>query len=789
MMVCTAPRWRALFVLVLLGLTSPAIAGNEPPGPEAPAKVRLEWVVEAASAIPRRGILKLQPLSTSAAGLPKPRSIRIDGDAPAVADLPAGSRWALSIEMPGYWARRESLEAGLAGTESSHAIALWPTGTIAGAVRMANPREKPPKRVVVEPLVSPLAARQSDPAGEARVCPVDAMHRFSCELPAHVFDLSLSADGYIPRYRWATEIVAGKRLDVGSIELVRGASVAGWALAEEGTLSPGRCTARLIPLVAPGGGRLGLRIEETAGTATVRKDGFFQLRGVAPGNYLLQVEQPGFAAARAFPIEVWPGAETLVKQPLVLRRPLTLELAIAPPVDWLGKPWRVHVVRFSDFSANLERQPAYDGTASREGRVAVPGQSAGRYLLNVYDSLGNSLFANPQLEVTGPADARREIAIDLITVDGRLTLGSEPLAATIWFGSPRSAPGVKMSADDKGRFQGVLPRAGRWEVDIESGEPELHTIRSTQVRPDRAGRAKVEIALPNVRVFGRVVDEEGKPAAGAQVGMNMEGASDLVRTDATGAFSSRGLAEGPLVLVANASSPQGKSVSDPATVFLKDGQESGPIELHLRRMRTVAGKVVSPPGPAVGALVAAVPSGMEQFPVEEARTDLDGSFTLQVPTGAQSAFFYVSAPGDAFRAFAVQLDGSTVTLAVEADAGTLEVAVPYSRAEIDEQDLSPPWFLQNGIPVPAAFLRSWSLGHGEPYADPAYTRLRIGNLAPGNYQVCFASRSRVVHAHRTGWANPPGSCASGSLAAGATLRLAPPHANADLRGTSFSDVK
>jgi hypothetical protein len=743
--------------------------------------MRFEWVLQASSAVRRIGFLRLQPISGSpreqskVADGSRAASIRIEGGAPVVASLPAGSRWELSLQMPGYWARSEILDAGAAGTESVHTIDLWPTGTVTGTVRMADPHERVVKKVIVANLVSPLPPRRPELPEQRFACPVDEANRFSCELPAHAFDLAFSADGFIPVYRWATALAAGKRLDAGTVELKRGASVAGWVAVEEGVLSPSRCTARLLPLVAPGGGRMGVQIEKTAGAAPVRKGGFFQLRGVMPGSYLLQADQPGYAPARAFPIAVWPGAESLVQQPLVLRRPVTLELAIAPPVDWVGRPWQVRVLRYSDFSANLERQPAYAGAASREGRVAVPGQSPGRYLVNVRDSLGNSLVEDPRFQVTGPDDARREIAIDLVTVEGKLRLGREPLAATIWFGSPFSTPGVKMSSDEKGRFQGVLPRGGRWEVQIESAEPALHTSRSTKVEPDRAGRAKVEISLPDVELFGRVVDEDGRPVAGAEVSMDMEHSSDSVRTDAAGSFSSRGLDAGFVTLVAKASSPQGKSLSDAATAFLKDGEETGPIDLHLRRMRALTGRVVSPAGPIIGASVSAVPAGSERFEVEEATTDLAGSFTVQVPAQTASAFVYVSAPGDAFRAFQVSVDGSPAVLAVDASAGTLEVAVPYSRDEIDAKNLSPPWFLQNGIPVPAAFLRRWALGHGEAYSDPAYTSLRIGNLAPGGYQVCFAARPLVIDAHRAGWTSPPGSCASGVLGSGGTLRLAPKH--------------
>ena len=770
---CRARPWRVLLAASLLTLTPPPwVAAGEPPKPPAIARVRIEWAVQASSARPLRGVLELSPLPPAGATSER-RSLPVEDGAPLVMELPAGSRWQVAVALQGYWGHRVLLEAGAAGTESTRPIALWPAGTITGAVRMADPREALPKSLVVEILASPIESRHSAAAAERLACPVDAARHFSCELPAISADLSLGADGFIPQYRWGTAIAAGKTSDAGTVELVRGASVSGWATAEEGAIAPGRCTASLVPLVAPGGGRIGLRIEETAAKAAVQKSGFFQLRGVAPGSYLLAVEQAGFAAARAFPIEVWPGAETVVKQPLVLRRPLTLEFAIEPPLDWLGYPWRVRVVRFSDFSANLEREPAFAGKADSGGRLRVPGQSAGHYVVDISDSLGNSLYADPQLMVSGPADARQEIAIDLVTVFGRLALGKEPLAGTIWFGTPRSSPGIKMMADEKGRFQGVLPRAGRWPVEIDAAAPALHTVRSVRVRPDAAGRAKVEIALPNVRVFGRVVDEEGTPVAGAQVGIEMEGASADVRTEADGAFSSRGLAEGLATLVAAARSPQGPSRSDPRTAFLREDEVTGPIELQLRRMRTVTGTVASPLGPVVGAEVAAMPVGVPEVPIEAGHTSFDGGFTVQVPAGTESAFLYVSAPGQAFRAFAVRLDGSPLALAVEPDGGTIEVAVPYTKAEMEELELSPPWVVQNGVPIPPALLRKWSFGHGEPYADPGYTHLRIGNLAPGDYRVCFVTRAQVIAAHGTGWTNPSGICAAGGLAAGATLRLTP----------------
>jgi hypothetical protein len=57
-------------------------------------------------------------------------------------------------------------------------------------------------------------------------------------VPAATFDFVLSAEGFIPQYRWGLKVLAGKTTDLGTVELKRGASVAGWVEVEGDRSTP-----------------------------------------------------------------------------------------------------------------------------------------------------------------------------------------------------------------------------------------------------------------------------------------------------------------------------------------------------------------------------------------------------------------------------------------------------------------------------------------------------------------------------------------------------------------------
>ena len=74
-----------------------------------------------------------------------------------------------------------------------------------------------------------------------------------------------------------------------------------------------------------------------------------------------------------------------------------------------------------------------------------------------------------------------------------------------------------MESDDEGRFHGILPREGPWKIEVQAAEPAFSTSARAEVDAGRSGKATLDIRLPDTRIFGRVVDEQGKPVARADV--------------------------------------------------------------------------------------------------------------------------------------------------------------------------------------------------------------------------------------------------------------------------------
>lgn len=638
-------------------------------------------------------------------------------------------------------------------------------GRIAGSVKLADKKERLPKKLVVSTLPLRSPASKEVPKGVLD-CPVDAQGKWQCPpLPATAFDLVLSTEGFIPQYRWGVKVLPGKTADLGPVRLERGASVAGWVEIEGGRIEE-NCRARLTPLVSPGGGAAATqKIRSTANEVTVRKDGFFQLVGVAPGSYLLEVSQEGFAPATVQPLEVWPRSETFLRQPVTLKRPIRLELSLSPPHDWLGRPWKVRVARASDANASFYEE-VFSGSADDQGLATIPGQAPGRFRVSVSDALENDL-ASKSFQIAGPEDARQTIEMEILTVRGTVTLGQEPVAATLWFGGRRGSPGVKMESDSEGGFHGVLPRDGWWPVDVASPERKLDTRTKVKVEADRDGLAEVEIELPATRVFGKVLDETGRPMPLARLVVNTSDADVLASSDEAGSFDVRGLSEGMVHMSAAFSSGEGEWTSDRTPLFLRDGEETGPIELRMRKNRRLSGMVQSPLGPVPGASILVIPLRPPSL-AGGARTDLDGSFTALVPAATESAAVIVSPPGHTLKAFTVPVGDVPQTLKVDREGGELEILVPEESEDIEREEVILLVF-QDGLPLPTPILSQWALGHGRDLTIPG--KVAVGDVAPGEYRACLAARAVLASWQDSGWTAPLARCTTGQLTAGGTLRL------------------
>lgn len=725
------------------------------------ARFELDWKGGA----PARsgGSLILTPVMGEAVAVP------IGGEASVSVRLPARSRWMISLTVPGFWAAGEAFSVGESGTRLVRRIVLWPTGRVQGKVRVAESKDAVPKEISLR--LEPAPSRSASVPRGLWTCPVDHQGGWACEVPAGTLDLAIQAQGFIPHYRWGLRLAAGGSLPLGDVVLRRGASLAGWVVVEDGKPVSDRCKARLRPAVAPGGAGpdTAIRLQRAIQEVPVDKKGFFQIDGVAPGAYLLEVEQPGYAPARVFPLDVWQGSETFLRQPITLHPPLTLELTVSPSLDWLGKPWRVRIARSSDFSANVEGEPVFDGPADREGLARAKGIAPGAFRIVIADSAGNRFYSHPDLRIDDPDDARQSVEIDLIYVRGTVRLGDEPLAATLWFGGRFGSTWIEMSSDEEGKFEGVLPRLGTWRVDVAASDPKIESHAEVEVKPDREGEAAIEVRLPNTLFFGKVVDEADRPVADANVSLTtvMAAATTTTRSGPDGEVEIRGVPEGRISVTAEASSAAGRLTGDEMIVDLAEGRPMGPLRLVLRRTRVLSGRVQSFRGPVAGAVVRVSSFRPPLGFTDSGRTGLDGSFSVRIPVKAEALLAIVSAPGHALKALEFPVTEHTVILNIPENGGSLDVALSETAEQAQARKLTLA-VLQDGRFLPPSTLYRWAAGHGLRFQDQ--TGIHLPRMAPGEYKVCMGPLALLEDWEASAWL-ATARCAQGYLSEGSRLDL------------------
>ncbi len=739
------------------------------PGDALPiARVTVRFELVEASALPAfGGVLTIEPYR--AHGLPESsdpsRKIIFSSADPLTLALKTGRPWNFKAAGPGWWAAGEILNLRASETAREVTLAIWPTGSVSGQLQMAERRDLWPREIEAHMETSqPRGSGTRSPWGKV-LCPVTEKGSFLCDLPGTVLDLSFRAEGFVPHYRWRTSVVAQKSASLGTVVLQRGASLMGFVEARQGALLPERCRLRLVPAVPVGGDPQGvsLQMERSAPTAYPDSRGFFQFRGLARGQYLLRAEHPGFAPAEVGPIAIEIGLESRLREPLELSPPISLALSIDPPLDWLGRPWQVHVRRASPFAASAPPVADFHGRAPDDGHLVVPGRVAGPYRLSILDSVGNRFFADDTPATLEPDQAERHVQIDLVALHGSLFRGKEPLPATLWFGGSFGHQRVRFEADEDGVFEGFLPRAGTWTVDIEPAEGDPVGPRSVEVRADRQGRASVVLRLPDTRLFGRVVSAtDQRPVGGAAVLIDSDTAPREVRTAPDGSFSIRGLEAGPVALTAQRKAAGQAWYSDQARVVVVDGAESGPVLLTLRPARTLSGQVSFQGLAVAGASLSVQSREPRAEAIANSVTGPDGRFEVRVPSDVSGHRVHVRAQGFPVQSFDVAADAGEARLDLREEQGELIVLCPGSAPRAATVGRVLLW--QGGIEVPPELLRTQP---GQPlWVDrPAGGReLKLPSAAAGEYRACWLDANQAGDL-------AAGSCAAGQLLPGASLVL------------------
>jgi hypothetical protein len=653
-------------------------------------------------------------------------------------DAELGQIWRITAHAGKLWVAEKFVT--ITDGDNPVALNIYRASALSGQVSMTG-KESPPRSLTVR-------FHSASESGEAD-CPLVAK-KWRCSLPAGTWDLSIKSRGFISTHMWGIMLAPDGTVDAGSVVLRPGSSITGFVSFPRGVDSPSVViSARPERNGVPYAGSE--RVDRVAPSATPNPRGFFQIDGLAPGNYLVMARS-GNLNSDVVRVRVLEGAEAELARPLPLKRPESLMLFVDPPTAPDGQRWRVSIRR-ADESA-----PPFETDLDVSGAIHLPRVVPGSYRLALTTSAGQ--WYNETIEVT-PGTLPVQVQVPLVATRGTVRLGDRPLSGAITFGGEHGAVRITMRSDAAGKFQGFLPHDGEWSGEVTSVEQGVHSAPfETKVRRlDGADSAIVDISLPRTMVSG-VVLLKGSPVEMALVTINSAGSIAQENTSHDGRFRFDAVAAGDAEIRAEW---HGEYVTKPVSRHLVEGDEMRDVVLDLESADGIDGVVLSSGGPVPGAVVYAYSSSDSDPKISPTACSIDGRFHERLTPDSREANIYVTAIGFSFRALREPVGGDPVTINVQQDGGRL--ALDFSRPPFYD-----PVIFVGEVPVPYGILRVWSRANGASAGNDQHVIL--ANLQPGRYTVCMPSGRASALALWAGQRTT--QCTSGVLGSSSELRLSIP---------------
>jgi len=535
-----------------------------------------------------------------------------------------------------------------------------------------------------------------------------------------VLKVEVRARGMAP---WKNEvrIQPDEQLDLGVVRLLSRASLRVTVLTAEGDPLPG-ATVRATEHIptAPGGSR-GIRRSMRMSLSSTSPGDFpipVDLTGSAPsgetddqGVCVLGVEQgavvdvrvshPDHPESRTGPVAVSTSG-TVTEHLVRLAAPGWVVVTV---VDGTGRalPDAIVEYRQNDGRRSNTREPARTGPAGSvtlgafmagtvRFKVGEEPAQAGMISLNVDDlgvGVGASMDWTKATVVEGEITALTLVAPNRVVVTGVVTENGQLLAGARVVLAPPEGPGSGLASLGLGPMGPSTETDGRGEFRFDAvteGAYELRVSHPTRVMDERfdaeveAVDTRFEMDLPVTLIEGRVLDPNGKAAAGVRVsarrpkaggqqavgvvifGSSAGGAqvissdadlTDPVLTDEDGRYSLRGVAGGVELIVAAKSDGDGSVESKPMVVDA--GTLTQGVDLRFVKTGTVT---VLLEGGADGAMVMGRPRGGATPQLEQL---VDGRAVFSGLAPGKHLFQLIGAPTEG--------SASTETQDVEVEAG------------------------------------------------------------------------------------------------------------------------
>lgn len=705
-----------------------------------------------------------------------PRSVSADqrrlqariGQPASFADLEEGL-WEIGVDVDERW-WEPTLVYVAEDDQKEVRLKLYPTADLRGRLSLDPAGTGQPQELEVFFSLNDGRGRVGVPSQGGDRCRIED-DRFLCRVPAGLRNVRLRIPGRQSHFLWGLNLPPGSARDLGIRTFETGSAVFGFVPACEGKAPDPTCKVKLEPYQGPAPSRADARrrsaltLEES-----VDEQGFFYVGGLTPGTYELSAHKQGFAPSTLLPLHVHPGTESEIVDPIELQPPVDLVVEVMPAQDPWGREWAVEV-----FELGLAPGTArLVGRGSLEdGRWHRPGLAQGTYRLRISDRSG-SRWLTKELEIA-PRTGVLHLAMPVVSVRGKVTLGNSPLAAELWFGGRYGERRLHTESDADGFFQTYLPESGMWRIGVHARDPGVtRTLKGVRVPEPEDGRpVTVDLRLPDTRLFGKAIDDEGRPVSDATVTVidfKTRERPAMTRTDEIGDFSFHGLEPGAVQV----SAQRGELRSNEVVAHLQDEPSPTRLFLTLRRAQEIRAVVRGPRGPVVGAVALTTPVGASVG--DKVATDVQGRFSTRVPADTTALDVVVLPPGYVFTAQRLPITQGTVDVQLAEHGGTLMIPGGLT-ALFDVARGGDSLLLFNGpVTIQPQLLEEWeriqkALGH-----DTGEFELTIlPDVAPGVYRTCLISPAEVSSfALRQ---SDPGRCISSQVVPGGTTLLDP----ADLR--------
>jgi hypothetical protein len=484
-------------------------------------------------------------------------------------------------------------------------------------------------------------------------------------------------------------------------------------------------------------------------STTANDRGFFQFEAVPPGKYVVLATAPGLSPVQNTVVIV-EGAEAALKDPLILSKPETLEVLLNPPQDPSGQPW--HVLLYAQRADHLDI--AADSDAALDGSWRMAGLTSGRsYLVNVKTSRGELWYTDSESFTLQSPPQKRFVELEVERIQGLVTLGKQPLSATLTFGAVHGMESTEVKSNERGIFEGTLPRLGAWKVLVDSHSPSVRRVVDVSVARSKSDSGNnVEIHLPSDALAGEILDKEGNTVPKAILNVQKRLSQEFIQKHVEGgAFRLEGLADGEYEVEAEA--PRMDSEKYVVTVSEHE-VDPGFLQIVVKPRRAVQGRITSPSGSGAmgGAVQRLAPGAVPGMLGPPTSADADGRFIAYVSEALQEVCLAVFAPGFATRVVRLPVQDEEQQIPVDQNGGTLIIDQPTDpNAFVTRR----PVLYKSGCALfPGLLKEKWAKGKDR-------TLITGTGVEAGDYSLCMLS-----YAEMNGYAvGKPGfsSCVHGTL--------------------------